>query len=377
MHRPPHPPPDETCRNCGVRLLGPYCHECGQVWRGPVRELWSLLIDGWQQITDIDNKILRSLLPLYFLPGWLTERYLIGQRASFIRPLRMYLALSVVLFFAVALSVDVPEVNRGDGPSAIQVQVGDTRIDPISGEAVGKPSGPTDADPATGNPVAEALPEGMAEAASAPSTSPPATATAAELPEERRARIAKRVREATINFDGQAWDPVTHPLRFEFLSEAGNSWLNRRITIARERVIDYMVDPARFVDAFIATLPTAMFLLLPLFALLLKLLYPFSGRLYVEHLIVALHSHSFLFLGFNGMLLFNALGDWIPALAGISRSLILAGLAWMPVYLLLMQKRVYRQGWWMTLFKYGLIGQIYLFMITFVLLGALLSSVLV
>jgi hypothetical protein len=56
--------------------------------------------------------------------------------------------------------------------------------------------------------------------------------------------------------------------------------------------------------------------------------------------------------------------------------MILRGTVWMPIYLFLMQKRVYGQGWWMTLFKYGLIGTIYLFMITFALLGALLSSVL-
>lgn len=200
---------------------------------------------------------------------------------------------------------------------------------------------------------------------------------AAELPEERRARIAKRIREATINFDGQPWDPVKHPLRIDFLPEATNAWLNRKIEAARERVIDYMVDPARFVDTFIATLPTTMFVLLPLFALLLKLMYPFSGRLYVEHLIVALHSHSFLFFGFIGMLVLAAVGSWFPALGNVCTTMILGGTAWMPLYLLLMQKRVYGQGWLMTLFKYSVIGTLYLFMLTFGLLGALLSSVLV
>ena len=39
-----------------------------------------------------------------------------------------------------------------------------------------------------------------------------------------------------------------------------------------------------------------MFVLIPLFALLLKLFYVFRRRLYMEHLIVALHSHAFLFL---------------------------------------------------------------------------------
>jgi hypothetical protein len=392
MPTPIRPEPGETCRNCGTTLLGPWCHECGQSLKSPIRELGTLIVDGVQQVLDIDNKMFRSLLPLYFRPGWLTQRYLDGQRCSFIRPLRMYIGLSVILFFSVAFWVDVPDVDRGGGPSPIQVQVGDTRIDPISGDAV-TPAKP----PAT--PTSEAPPEPAASPAAAaprndnasattapdapsPPNSTPATADSnatpapAELPEERRARIAKRVREATINFDGQPWDPVTHPLRFEFLSDAANHWINRRITIGRERVIDYMVDPARFVDVFIATLPSAMFLLLPLFALLLKFMYPFSRRLYVEHLIVALHSHSFLFFGFIGMLTLGTLGSWIPTLSNFSTTLIVGGAIWMPIYLFLMQKRVYRQGWWMTLFKYSLIGTIYLFMITFALIGALLSSVL-
>lgn len=389
MLTPIRPEPGETCRNCGTTLLGPWCHECGQSLRSPVRELGALVVDGIQQVLNIDNKLFRSLLPLYFRPGWLTLRYLDGQRSNFVRPLRMYIGLSVVLFFAVALSVDVPEVNRGDGPSPIQVQVGDTRIDPISGDAVAPPAegstatpatpAVTASDPPTTDATAGAPPAPAAESSGASPTAPSSGATmvAAELPEERRARIAKRVREATINFDGQPWDPVTHPLRFDFLPEATNAWLNRRIEAGRERVIDYMVDPARFVDTFIATLPTTMFVLLPLFALLLKLMYPFSRRLYVEHLIVALHSHSFLFFGFIGMLTLTAIGSWFPALANLCSSLILGGATWMPIYLLLMQKRVYGQGWWMTLFKYSVIGTLYLFMITFGLIGALLSSVLV
>ncbi|MBC7656322.1 MAG: hypothetical protein H7147_04005, partial [Frankiaceae bacterium] len=33
--------------------------------------------------------------------------------------------------------------------------------------------------------------------------------------------------------------------------------------------------------------------------------------------------------------------------------------AWIPVYLLLMQKRVYSQGWLMTMVKFGMLGLCY------------------
>lgn len=378
MTTPIRPEPGECCRNCGTTLLGPWCHECGQSLKSPIRQLGALIVDGIQQVLNIDNKLFRSLLPLYFRPGWLTLRYLDGQRSNFVRPLRMYIGLSVILFFAVTLSVDVSNDTSGSGP---RVQFDPFQADaPASGTlesdtTATEPTEPTEPGDTTAAPISPPTPDRSTTAQPPPPGS--AAFVPAELPEERRARIAKRIREATINFDGQAWDPVTHPLRFESLPETTNDWINRRIWAARERVIDYTVDPARFVDAFIATLPTAMFVLLPLFALLLKLMYIFSRRLYIEHLIVALHSHSFLFFGFIGMLLLHGLAGWIPSLAGGCNALILGGAAWMPLYLLLMQKRVYRQGWWMTLTKYAIVGTIYLFMITFALVGALLGSVLV
>jgi hypothetical protein len=36
----------------------------------------------------------------------------------------------------------------------------------------------------------------------------------------------------------------------------------------------------------------------------------------------------------------------------------------MPIYLLLMQKRVYRQGWIMTLIKYGVLGGCYMVLLS-------------
>ena len=46
--------------------------------------------------------------------------------------------------------------------------------------------------------------------------------------------------------------------------------------------------------ALLGAVPSALFLLVPVFALLLKLAYLGSGRLYLEHLVVALYSHAFL-----------------------------------------------------------------------------------
>mgnify|MGYP006183550157 CR=1 FL=1 len=70
---------------------------------------------------------------------------------------------------------------------------------------------------------------------------------------------------------------------------------------------------------------------------------------------------------------FDGSYGWAGDLAWIARPLGWAEfllIAWMPLYLLLMQKRVYRQGWIMTLLKYCVLGTCYLFLIS---LGATLT----
>ena len=47
---------------------------------------------------------------------------------------------------------------------------------------------------------------------------------------------------------------------------------------------------------------------------------------------------------------------------------------WLPVYLFLMQKKVYRQGWFMTTIKYGMIGISYIVLLTLGLAAAAIVS---
>jgi len=110
-------------------------------------------------------------------------------------------------------------------------------------------------------------------------------------------------------------------------------------------------------------LPQTMFVLMPLFALLLTVFYIFKRRLYMEHLIVALHSHAFIFLSLLLLVALHALKAWLlPHAAWLTVPLGLLSAAvwvWIFVYLFLMQKRVYMQGWFFTTVKYCCIGICY------------------
>lgn len=95
----------------------------------------------------------------------------------------------------------------------------------------------------------------------------------------------------------------------------------------------------QWATAFKDNWPTAMFLLLPVFALLLKLVYIRSKRFYVEHLVYALHLHSFAYLLFSICRLFL----WgVPNLAGLMLTIAVFALLF---YSLISLKRTYHRTW--------------------------------
>lgn len=106
--------------------------------------------------------------------------------------------------------------------------------------------------------------------------------------------------------------------------------------------------------------PLAIFLLLPIYAAILALLYIRSRRYYVEHFVFALHVHAFVFLLF-------ALDPLLDSWAVLSRLLVL----WVVVYGFLALRRVYRQSIPKTLLKYTLLAALYLPLLVATLFGML------
>ena len=141
----------------------------------------------------------------------------------------------------------------------------------------------------------------------------------------------------------------------------GGEETSRRV---RERVVDRFghLPPERAARAFAAEyirfVPRVVFVLLPVFAAMLKVLYVRSGRYYAEHFVFSLHVHAFVF----AMLSLMVLTRWLPALLALD--VVIAG------YVLAAMKRVYAQGWLVTTLKAGVLGLAYSFVVTTALVGA-------
>lgn len=145
-------------------------------------------------------------------------------------------------------------------------------------------------------------------------------------------------------------------------------WLDQRIenNIRELSKLPPAVAMRRVVDTTLEEVPKVMFLLLPVFAFLLKLLYIRRVRYYIEHFVFALHFHAFAYVVFAIALVIGS--DWVFLIPSIV----------LPVYLLLAMKRAYAQGWILTVFKWLVLGNTYLILLitglTFALVWALAAS---
>jgi hypothetical protein len=385
-----NPPPSvRRCENCAAPLLGETCFACGQPTKGLIRRFGTILGDFADTVFNIDSRVFRTLGPLLARPGHLTREYLAGHRVRYVSPVRLFVFLSVLAFLATRWSINAaPEtgdnkIRFGTGNDT-SISAAQTRADVIAerdkalaGIAKAKAEGRKIPGMVAGMEVAEReirkeadarLLELAADARAdaAPGVGAPPGASDFNLDE----------RTGVLTIDGKIWDEKKNPVKVAWLPAAGNTRLNAMIGRARENFLDFQKNPRHLSDAFFGVLPQTLFLLLPAFALLLKLVYLFKRRLYMEHLVVALHSHAFLCLSIGLIALLNIGQEMLAAgfLVGASRWMEALLWMWMPVYLLLTQKRVYQQGWPMTLLKFGLLGVGYCVLLAVAALAALAVS---
>jgi len=342
-----------ACLNCGTELKGPFCYYCGQPDKNLMRFFPVLLRELLEDTFDFDSRFLRTLKPLLFKPGKLTRDYLDGRRFRYVPPLRLYIFSSIACFFIAAIlasgkiQIDDDFEVRTDG--GVQFSEEEQRK---FDEAMAK------VDPAVAEEARRVIEEVQREAGET-------------SPDEK----AKPESDNGINLNGEPWDRETNPLIIPLMPDRINNWINDEIADSPKKKEQIEENPDLIKDQVFDVLPATMFVLLPIVALLFKFWYLFAKKFYVEHLIFALHNHAFLFVILIIIMLANSYAGWQePTGEGaISTAVVWLNITigiWIPAYLLISLKRVYRQGWWMTVAKFSCIGISYL-----VLLGLTTSFV--
>jgi hypothetical protein len=370
-----HPSPG-LCENCATVLQGGYCHVCGQRAHNPLHDFAHAVEEVFESLWHLDGRIFRTLRDI-FAPGRLAANYLAGQRVRYIAPLRLFIILSLITFFVGKLVLHVPPDEAGTGRSgAIHV----TESDPDDFAKLTTPAAVIAHREARlrdfyGTVVKD---EGSWV------LRPMAGAVQADIDTKTRERLqALGQSEAQIaealarSDDALAGVRKAADKRADLGDGIMANWIEGRVERMHRNIEVANTDPDSLLRSFLGAVPGALFLLVPLFALFLKVLYLGSGRGYLEHLMIALYSHCFLLILLLAMFCVIAVRNaadgapWGEATFGIGTFVVWV---WIGIYLLRMQKRVYAQGWPMTLLKYTIVGSVYTVLLVFALLYALLAG---
>jgi hypothetical protein len=103
-----HERKEKNCLNCETKVVGRYCHKCGQENLEPKETVWHLIQHFFNDITHFDGKFFDTVKYLIRRPGFLSLEYMRGRRMSYLNPIRMYVFTSAI-FFIILYSITKPE----------------------------------------------------------------------------------------------------------------------------------------------------------------------------------------------------------------------------------------------------------------------------
>ena len=164
-------------------------------------------------------------------------------------------------------------------------------------------------------------------------------------------------------------DGITDRMLFDSLSTGSNSEFKNYLW--RQYIRVRRSDEQLLTNYVVNNLPFMMLFLLPVFALILKLLYVRSKMLYIKHLIHALHLHSFAYMLYALAILLIIYGSDSEE---FTNWVILFTFVLVSTYAYISFLRVYRQGKTKTLVKFNLVGFIYVHCLLFFFLAELFLS---
>lgn len=292
---------ENDCLNCGTVLEGKYCHNCGQENLELKESFGHMMNHAISDYFHFDHQFFHTLKPLLFKPGFLTNEYMAGRRAQYLHPVKMYIFISIV-YFLLYFKVGQNVVNVNEGNK-----------NPVKTEA-------------------------------ALDSTKKAVANNSYIPASAKKQIEKELdKDKAANKNGASkgvdndeysdvrgpnkwFHPMTKDTSYEQYLASQKKLPNNKqdgfvAKIWNRKAFDYKQrygNQAKemFTEDLQHNIPKMMFVLLPLFALILRITFWKNRKFYVEHLIYSFHFHCFLFL-FLGILFLLQLimpHSWSPVI---------------------------------------------------------------
>jgi len=296
-----------------------YCSRCGQE-NVELKESFGHLVGHFfADITHFDSKIFTTIKDLVWRPGFLTLEYMEGRRMRYLNPIRMYVFISALFFLVIYWG------NGEGGPKGAEeggVKASAQVVKPDDESLAMRFSGST---------------------------------AVFDLVENKYRTVAE-------------FDSVQAKLPDSSREDWMMRWILRNnLRLKQKHGGETKLHLATNVQHMI---PKLMFVLLPLFALYVGMLYSRKKYYYSQHVIFSIHFHSFFFLISMAIALVGSLFDSLWAVFGFP--VLVLALAF--VYLVAALRRVFRQPVWLSFLKACLITVLYTLSIIVAFMAVLVIS---
>lgn len=340
--------PTKSCINCNLkfRIDFKFCPFCGQQNKEELT-VALLFYNTFTNYFSFDARFFKSILPLLFKPGYLPTLFVQGKRSIYLHPGQMYLFLSILFFFFITTFIVREKLQWVDmsfkNPTFLTLAPQDTltvnkgnKIDPIFTLQVSEQIKDKE------------LPEIVSQEVLEVITS-----------DDQSMAIN------SINFNLKKLDSLlqTEASDKEILTLLGMkediSDFKKKLYLQALKLYKQK-SGGELLKNIYEYLPFTLFILLPIFALLLKIFFYRKGA-YSHHLVFSFYFLSFLFFIFILLLVVNQfimLSTWMNWIIICSTGL----------YFLFAIRKFYCTSWWVCIFKSGVLSVTYLlFLIPFAL----------
>ncbi len=332
---------DKTCLNCNYVVENRFCPNCGQENTDTRKTFYHLFVHFFEDLTHYENAFWKTIKNLLLKPASLTKEYLSGKRLSYLAPVRLYIFISFVTFFLMAVFPKDPDeivdINQ-NCTMTVSDGKGGTKDSIVAQKKI----------------------------------------TVSELlNQEEEAQKAKKLSNAEqnrrfLNFGYRNVEELDSLQKYGPEDEKLGNWEYNLIKKSLIVKAKYNKEEmwAKFGEALWDNFPKALFIYLPLFALILWLFHGKRRWYYFDHGIFTLHYFSFLLLCalilfFFGKLMNkfvdNTLTNLITAIGYF------AGYAWMFYYFFPAHHRFYGETRAISLVK-----SLAMLFINIILMGILL-----
>ena len=347
---------ENDCLNCGTVLQGKFCHNCGQENLQMKESFGHMLNHAVSDYFHFDYQFFHTLKPLFFKPGHLTNEYLLGRRAQYLHPVKMYIFISLVFFVIIFQGKKQETVHEKEKTQSEQ-------------KGRDNPKMAIDKSINANTNLSAAQKQQLSKKLKAFIPDTIAKQINADLKKDgEKVKDKKADDEGGFTFYGK--DNIN---KFKSYEEylAGQSKLpadKRDNSLERYMVkknFDWKKQGKNAKEILSEGLkhnaPKMMFLLLPMFALILKLAFWKNHKFYVEHIIYTIHLHCYLFSFLTFIMLlnmilpesWNTINDLLQTLATIT-------IIW---YVYRSLRVVYNRSRWRTVSK--MVGVTFMYSIVF------------